>query len=66
MNQLLEGAMVLIGIDFCCGGTSFPSEMPPLSLPERYGVIKCDQVSLLAPLLPGCLAKAFLNSYPRN
>ena len=40
MNQLLEIAVVLIGIYFCCGGSSFPDEMLPLSLPKRYGVIK--------------------------
>lgn len=66
MNQLLEIAMVLIGVYFCCGGTLFPSEMLSLSLPERYGVIKYGQVSLLTPLLPGCFAKAFLNNYLRN
>lgn len=66
MNQLLEIAMVLTRIYFCCGGSSFPHEMPPLSLPKRYGLIKYGQVSLLVPLLPGCFAKAFLNNYLRN
>jgi len=54
MNQLLERVMVLMGIYFCCGGSSFPEELPPQSLPKRYGVMKYGQVSLLAPLLPGC------------